>query len=75
MTPHSDYETKSIKTGWSYILMKSILSVIASAALLVGFATPGLALRPKPLNAPLGLAVDGLGNLYVANNGGHNILV
>ena len=29
----------------------------------------------KPLNSPLGLAIDAKGNLYVANNGGNQILI
>ena len=29
----------------------------------------------KPLNIPQGLAVDAKGNLYVANNGGNQILI
>jgi DNA-binding beta-propeller fold protein YncE len=29
----------------------------------------------KPLNSPQGLAVDAKGNLYVANNGGNQILI
>src|SRR5215475_384572 len=29
----------------------------------------------KPLNSPQGLALDAKGNLYVANNGGNNILI
>ena len=29
----------------------------------------------KPLNSPQGLALDSKGNLYVANNGGNQILI
>lgn len=57
------------------MLTKSVLRGIAAVAMLVGFATPGLAIKPKLLRAPAGLAVDGQGNLYVANAGGNNILV
>jgi sugar lactone lactonase YvrE len=47
------------------------LSVIPALLLfsLTSFAAP------KPLNSPQGLALDSKGNLYVANNGGNQILI
>src|SRR5437868_11179941 len=57
--------------------MKTKLPVLYLAALLsiLLFMTVSGAAQTYSLSSPQGLALDSLGNLYVANNGGNNVLV
>jgi len=58
----------------SVSVIRNVVRTAATTLLCLGFAAASFAAK-NPLNQPNGLAVDGQGNLYVANTGANSILV